>query len=233
MNIPNASSTARGVITIGAQSINGTKSFLTDIIVNSINIGAGPGGDASNVRIGREAGSGLAVGSQSNILIGDTAGSGQNKSGSTVIRGSITPTNATFNQDNTISIGKPTSVLLESTGALPHIWAPDFIEIGYSAISNVLVVSQIFYSAIFIDYVISIGDAALRAGTIKAVWNYNGVIKWTEESTDSIGDMSGCIFTVRYNNSNNTIEVKLTNPSSSEKLYCNFTSRLLLKPKLI
>lgn len=233
LNVPDASSTARGVITTGAQDINGTKSFLTDIVVNGVNIGAGPGNNASNVRIGLGAGASL-IGVQNNILIGANAGSSQSKSGSTVIGGRVTPTNIPFNEDNTLSIGKLTGVpLVDVDGALPHIWVPDVLQIDYSSTSNILVVSQTSYSAIFIDYVISVGDISLRAGTIKTVWNNAGIVKWTEESTDSIGDMSGCIFTVQYNNIEGIIKVTLTNPFSAAKLYCNFTSRLLTKPKLV
>ena len=233
LNVPDASSTARGAITIGAQDINGTKSFLTDIVVNGVNIGAGPGNNASNVRIGLGAGGSL-IGVQNNILIGNQAGSSQSKSGSTVIGGRVTPTNIPFNKDNTLSIGKLTGVpLVDVDGALPHIWSPDVLEIDYSSTEDILVVSQTSYSAIFIDYVISVGDISLRAGTIKAVWNTDGIIRWTEEATDSIGDTSGCIFTVQYNSTNNTIEVTLTNPSPSTRVYCNFTSRLLTKPKLV
>lgn len=233
LNVPDASSTARGVITTGAQDINGTKSFLTDIVVNGVNIGAGAGNDSSNVRIGQGAGASLG-GVQNNILIGNQAGSSQSKSGSTIIGGRVTPDNSIFNQDNTLSVGKLTRVpLVDVEGALPHIWSPDVLEINYSSTSNILVVSQANYSAIFIDYVISVEDTLLRAGTIKAVWDKNGVVKWTEESTDSIGDVSGCIFTVQYNNIENIIEVTLTNPFSAAKLYCNFTSRLLTKPKLV
>tara|TARA_R110000868_G_scaffold67888_3_gene201029 strand:+ start:687 stop:1919 length:1233 start_codon:yes stop_codon:yes gene_type:complete len=231
LNVPDASSTARGVITIGAQDINGTKSFLTDIVVNGVNIGAGPGNDASNVRIGQAAGASL-VGVQNNILIGNQAGSGQSKSGSTVIGGRVTPANDIFNQDNTLSIGKRTDVPLEVDGPLPHIWSPDFVTIDYSSTEDILVVSQSLYSAIFIDYVISDRDISLRAGTIKAVWNNAGIIKWTEESTDSIGDMSDYVFSVIYEDASSTIKVKLTNPFGAERLYCNFTSRLLTKPKL-
>jgi hypothetical protein len=233
LNIPDASSTARGVITIGSQSINGSKSFLTDIIVTGVNIGAGPGENPSNVRIGQGAGGNLTSSSNNNIIIGSGAGGIQDKSGSTIIGGRVTPNNTPFNQYNTLSIGKRTDVPFEADSALPHIWSPDVIVIDYSSTSSILSVSQTRYSAIFIDYVISIGDASLRAGTIKAVWNFNGFIRWTEEATDSIGDTSECIFTLQYNNVAGTIEVTLTNPSSAARLYCNFTSRLLTKPKLI
>lgn len=233
LNIPDASSTARGVITIGSQNINGTKSFLTDIIVTGVNIGAGPGENPSNVRIGQGAGGNLTSSSNNNIIIGSGAGGIQDKSGSTIIGGRVTPNNTLFNQDNTLSIGKRTDVPFEADGALPHIWSPDVIGIDYSSTSNILVVSQTRYSAIFIDYIISVGDASLRAGTIKAVWNFNGFIRWTEESTDSIGDTSGCTFSITYDNIGDTIRVGLTNPSPSVRLYCNFTSRLLTKPKLV
>lgn len=218
----------------GPAGSGGTNVFTTDIVVNGVNIGAGGGNDASNVRIGQGAGASLGSGGTNNILIGRAAGSSQNKDGSTVIGGRVTPDNSIFNQDNTLSVGKLTGVpLVDVDSALPHIWAPDVLEINYSSSSNILVVSQTRYSAIFIDYVISVGDISLRAGTIKAVWNNAGIIKWTEEATDSIGDTSGCTFSITYNNINNTIRVGLTNPFGATKLYCNFTSRLLTKPKLV
>jgi len=235
LNIPDASSTARGVITTGSQDINGTKNFLTDIIVNGVNIGAGPGNNASNVRIGQGAGANLGnvFGSgYDNILVGAYAGVAQTGNGSTIIGGKVNPANKDFNQDNTLSIGKLSKVPFPADSALPHIWAPEFSTIDYNTNSIVLIVSQLCYSALFIDYVISYNDVSLRAGTIKAVWNKDGIIKWTEETTDSIKDMSGCNFEIVYDNIDRTMNLRLSNPSVTDKLYCNFTSRLLTKPKL-
>jgi len=234
-NLPDASSTARGVITTGAQDINGTKNFLTDIIVNGVNIGAGPGNSPSNVRIGQGAGASLGsvFGSgYDNILVGAFAGNGQTGNGSTIIGGKLNPQSRTFNQNSTLSIGKISKVDIPADGALPHIWAPEFSTIDYNTSSIILIVSQLCYSALFIDYVISYNDVSLRAGTIKAVWDKNGVVKWTEETTDSIKDMSGCNFEIVYDNIDRTMNLRLSNPSVTDKLYCNFTSRLLTKPKL-
>jgi hypothetical protein len=54
-NIPSASASNRGLITTGAQTIAGAKTFNSDIRVNSINIGKGGGSIATNTRLGSNA----------------------------------------------------------------------------------------------------------------------------------------------------------------------------------
>jgi len=228
-NLPDASSTARGVITTGSQDINGTKNFLTDIIVNGVNIGAGPGNVSSNVRIGRQAGNSLTTGTH-NIFIGDTAANIANTIGSTVIGSNATPLNGGFNQDYTLNIGKKSS-LFGPTTQPPQFWSPDRIPVDGNTNDIILRMTNELYSAVFIDYVISYEDTSLRAGTIKAVWDKNGVVKWTEDSTDSIGDMSTAVFDVDYDAMGGFVFLRLTN-NSGTRVYCNFTSRLLLKPIL-
>ena len=62
INIPNASATARGVVTTGTQTFAGAKTFNSDIIVNGVNVGKGEGTGADNVRVG------------ANTLIANTTG---------------------------------------------------------------------------------------------------------------------------------------------------------------
>ena len=228
-NLPDASITARGVITTGVQDINGRKSFLTDIAVNGVNIGAGPGGVSNNVRIGRQAGDSLTSGSY-NIFIGNSAADTANTTGSTVIGSNTNPLHSSFNQDYTLNIGKRSN-LFDAGTQPPQYWSPDRISVPRSTNDIILRITNEIYSAVFIDYVISYEDTSLRAGTIKAVWDKNGVVKWTEDSTDSIGDMSTAIFDLAYD-AGGFVFLRLTNNNSSTDIYCNFTSRLLLKPIL-
>jgi hypothetical protein len=54
-NIPSASTTARGVVTTGAQTFAGSKTFSSDINVNGVKIGRGLGNNDQNVAIGADA----------------------------------------------------------------------------------------------------------------------------------------------------------------------------------
>jgi hypothetical protein len=54
-NIPSASASARGLITTGAQTIAGTKTFSVDTVVNGVNIGRGGGNIATNTANGNAA----------------------------------------------------------------------------------------------------------------------------------------------------------------------------------
>ena len=55
INIPNASATARGVVSTGTQTFAGVKTFNSDIIVNGVNVGRGGSSVPSNTRIGNSA----------------------------------------------------------------------------------------------------------------------------------------------------------------------------------
>lgn len=54
-NIPSASASARGVVTTGAQTFAGSKTFSSDIVVNGVKIGRGLGNNDQNVAIGADA----------------------------------------------------------------------------------------------------------------------------------------------------------------------------------
>jgi hypothetical protein len=52
INIPDASATARGVVSTGTQTFAGAKTFNSDIIVNGVNVGRGGGNISGNVILG-------------------------------------------------------------------------------------------------------------------------------------------------------------------------------------
>ena len=57
LNVPDASASARGVVTTGTQTLAGAKTFVSDIIVNDVNIGTGPNptsiSNFTNTRVGK------------------------------------------------------------------------------------------------------------------------------------------------------------------------------------
>jgi hypothetical protein len=55
LNVPDASATARGVITTGTQTFAGAKTFSSDITVNGVKIGRGAGNNDQNVAVGADA----------------------------------------------------------------------------------------------------------------------------------------------------------------------------------
>jgi hypothetical protein len=55
LNVPDASASARGVVTIGTQTFAGAKTFSVDLKVNGLNIGKGGGSIATNTSIGVDA----------------------------------------------------------------------------------------------------------------------------------------------------------------------------------
>ena len=56
LNIPSASATARGLVTTGAQTIAGVKTFNSDMIINGISVGAGPNSTlTTNTVLGKNA----------------------------------------------------------------------------------------------------------------------------------------------------------------------------------
>jgi hypothetical protein len=227
-NLPDASTTARGVVNITSQSFEGTKTFITDIVVNGLKIGAGPGNNSTNVRVGKQAGDSLNTG-QYNIFIGNQAGRSSDVIGSTVIGNRLNPLNTEFDQNLTLSIGKQTSAF-SGQDSFPQIWSPNTIGVGFEDANSILDIRYDIYSALFIDYVIRDNNENIRAGTIKAVWTSDKVdVKFTDESTDSIGVTYDYNFSVTYNGANK-IQVILNNTAKAGQVVCNYTSRLLLKP---
>ena len=227
-NLPDASTTARGVVNITSQSFEGTKTFITDIVVNGLKIGAGPGNNNTNVRVGRQAGDSLNSGTY-NIFIGNQAGRASDVTGSTVIGNRLNPLNTEFDQNLTLSIGKQTSAF-SGQDSFPQIWSPNTIGVSFENANSILDVRYDIYSALFVDYIILDNDGNSRAGIIKAVWTDSKIaVKFTDESTDSIGITSDYNFYVQYNGSNK-IQVILYNSAKSGQVACNYTSRLLLKP---
>lgn len=105
--------------------------------------------------------------------------------------------------------------------------------VDYNDSNSILSANIDLYSALFIDYVINDNDDFLRAGTIKAVWNAGGSInKWTEETTDSIGDTSLYTFSLKLDSGTGVMNVLLTNDTSTKRVYCSYTSRLLFRPNI-
>jgi hypothetical protein len=54
-NIPDASATARGLVTTGGQTFAGTKSFSSDAFINGVHVGKGLGSVATNTMVGTAA----------------------------------------------------------------------------------------------------------------------------------------------------------------------------------
>jgi hypothetical protein len=69
-NIPSASATARGLVTTGTQTIAGSKTFSSDIVVNGVNVGRGAGSISTNTRLGSSALTSNTTGT-SNTAVGD------------------------------------------------------------------------------------------------------------------------------------------------------------------
>jgi hypothetical protein len=165
----------------------------------------------NNILIGARAGRYITTGFR-NILIGDDNVN--------------YPDHTTFNGQNTLSISKGDTAL--GTG-LPHIWAPDTINVDLDTSIVLITVKAANYSSMFVEYTIEDTNGSLRAGYIKGVWKRDlSKIKWTEDTTDSIGDTSKYIFDI-YNAGSENIGLRLTN-TDAYYVYCNVTSRLLARP---
>ena len=187
-----------------------------------------------NTALGHSAGYSLTTGFK-NTFIGRSAGtSATTAQYSTVIGGYLTPGNSIFNENETLSIERPdatvNSYLGESAG-LPHFWAPATQYVGDGGTGVMLTLQSTAYSAFFMDYNVEDLNANMRAGTIKAIWTYDGSsIKVTEETTDSIGTTSGIVISVTY--SSGTIQVNIDN-NNGYGAYYNLTSRLLIRPTIL
>ena len=163
-----------------------------------------------------------------------TSGSNANINGVTIAGGSnnIIIGSTTYNDPDgtsgignyTLSIGKINS----NVTSLPQIWSPETVTIGNAANTRILRLDPAAYSAFFIEYVIDNTASAMRGGTLKGVFLSNmSKIEWSEENVLSIGDTSTMVFTV-VNNNAGALEVKLNNTSGAT-IYCDFTSRLILR----
>jgi hypothetical protein len=165
----------------------------------------------SNILIGARAGRYITTGT-SNILIGDNNANN--------------PDSSTFNGQNTLSISKTD---LNYGPGLPHIWAPDTVSIESDTSIFLIIVKAANYSSMFVEYTIEDTNGSLRAGYIKGVWKRDlSKIKWTEDTTDSIGDTSKYVFDI-YDAGSQNIGLRLTN-TDAYYVYCNVTSRLLARP---
>jgi hypothetical protein len=215
-------------IAVGA----GTLTSLTDEGKNNIALGndalrVNSLGDC-NIAIGVSAGTSNTEG-YNNIVIGARAGRYITTGFRNILIGDDNanyPDSSTFNGQNTLSISKGDTAL--GTG-LPHIWAPDTVSIESNTSIVLITVKAANYSSMFVEYTIEDTNGSLRAGYIKGVWKRDlSKIKWTEDTTDSIGDTSKYVFDI-YNAGSENIGLRLTN-TDAYYVYCNVTSRLLARP---
>ena len=85
-NLPNASATARGVVSTGTQTFAGAKTFNSDLIVNGVTIGKGLASNANNTAIGVSALSSNTTGTLNtatgvSALLSNTGGNGNTANG--------------------------------------------------------------------------------------------------------------------------------------------------------
>ena len=179
----------------------------------------------SNTVIGREAGANLS--GTSNLLLGAYAGSQITAASYNNIIGAdlyLNPEGGNFDGSSTLSIGKNSSDVL----GYPHIWSPEPAIVSDTTAAGILTLDASKYSGFFLDYTIDNQSGVMRAGTLKAVFLSGlGTISFTEVDMLSIGDSSAAIFTV-VDIGSGILRVLLTN-NTGDTLYCNYTSRLLLR----
>jgi hypothetical protein len=213
-----------------------------DALINEVTVGRGPGNDASNTVIGKDAffnnlsgqesviigygaGNDITTGT-GNVIIGkDAGGNVAIGNGNTIIgtNNSLPPTGSPADFSDTLSISKGTS----SFGTfVPHIWAP--ANVSTSSTSTVISAAVSLYRAMFVEYVIEDENGNIRGGYIKGIWNNDlSVIKMTEDTTSSIGVTSDYVFNIVDGGSSNAA-LQITS-LSSDIVYCAVTSRLLTK----
>jgi hypothetical protein len=68
INIPDASATARGLVTTGTQTFAGAKTFSSDLNINEVNVGRGGGNLTNNTRVGLTALNANTTGQQNTAL---------------------------------------------------------------------------------------------------------------------------------------------------------------------
>ena len=186
-----------------------------------------------NTVVGHQSGAQLTTGSR-NIFIGSyTGGFAGACEYSTVIGGYLTPDKQGFDNNQTLSIEKPDIALnnyIGESGGLPHIWAPNTIDVGNSSNKTLVRLKYLLYSSIFMEYNLEDTAGNARAGTIKAVWNQDAsIVKITEEATDDIGNTSA--YLISFNIESESININLYN-NGVETVYCNTTSRILIRPTI-
>jgi hypothetical protein len=102
------------------------------------------------------------------------------------------------------------------------------VTITNTANDRILRIDPTAYSAFFIEYVIDDNAGKMRGGTLKGVFLSDmSKIEWSEENVLSIGDTSAMVFTV-VDNGVGSIDILLENTSGSS-IYCDYTSRLILR----
>jgi hypothetical protein len=94
-NLPDASATARGVVTTGSQTFAGTKTFNSDLIVNGITVGKGNASNGNNTAIGANALASNTTGTLNTAtgissLSFNTAGNGNTANGALSLVGNTT-----------------------------------------------------------------------------------------------------------------------------------------------
>jgi hypothetical protein len=187
-------------------------------------------GGSCNIAIGFNAGAGI-IDNNFNTLIGYNTGLYITTGESNILIGDenrYSPDGTAFNGSRTLSISKADN---DYGLGLPHIWAPTNSSAGIGANQSIISVQVISYSSMFVEYTIEDENGSLRAGYIKSIWNSDGSsIKWTEDTTDSIGNTSNYIFDMYYDSGNEVITLRLTNNSGDYRVYINVTSRLLGRP---
>jgi uncharacterized protein (TIGR02145 family) len=123
LNLSPADATNGGIVTTGNQTISGAKTFSSDISINGINVGRGPGNIASNTIIGSSSLTGNTTGNSNTAngfytLHSNTTGNGNIAIGNTAL-----PNNTTGN--NNTSVG---NVSLRS-----NVTGNNNTALGYSA----------------------------------------------------------------------------------------------------
>jgi hypothetical protein len=129
-NLPNASATARGVVTTGTQTFEGAKTFNVDATINSIRVGRGGGNNANNVVIGNNAFGTANASTTNTVVIGANAmpflGAGAAYSNNTAVGASTLGNNG--QGANNTAIGQ---------GALFRVqFTSNNVAVGVSAGSN-------------------------------------------------------------------------------------------------
>jgi hypothetical protein len=231
----------------GSLNITGSITSSADARINGLTIGRGGGNISTNTAIGIGALISNTSGNKNtvvgygalseltagigNISIGYQAGKSNGSDYSTTIGSSMSPGLTNFGQSYTLNIAKDDQLVQSVTGktGFPHFWSPAQKNFDPGDIKTIIDADTTAYSAAFIDYNLEDSIGAMRAGTIKCIWDTSSKYKLTEETTDSLGTTIDYVFTVV--NTGGVFSIYLNNNSVSRGVAINFTSRLLLRPR--